>query len=74
MHNSFLLTIHFCNTLVTGSSSVEYVKKKVDVLGQCEGVSDQLEANLQNRSKRLKELALYYFPSAYACTVEYDQR
>ena len=56
MSADFLLD--FYNTLVTGSSAVEYVKRKIELLGLCEGISDQLQANLQNQSLRIERACI----------------
>ena len=64
MHNSFLLTsdflLDFLNTLVTGSSAVEFVKSKLVLLGKCEGISEQLQTNIQNHAKRIERASIAF--------------
>ena len=64
LHNSFLLTsdflLDFINTLVTGSSAVEFVKSKLVLLGKCEGISEQLQTNIQNHAKRIERASIAF--------------
>ena len=55
IHNSFLITLDFLldlnNSLVMGSSAIEYVKQKLRLLSDCEDISGTIETNLSNYSK-----------------------
>lgn len=55
IHNSFLITLDFLldlnNSLVMGSSAIEYVKQKLRLLSDCEAISGTIETNLSNYSK-----------------------
>ena len=62
LHNSFLLTIDFLldfmHSLVAGTSSIVYVTKKIELLSQCESLSEQFQSNVQNHSKKIERACI----------------
>ena len=54
IHNRFLVSIEFLlefyNTLTSGSSSIDIIKKKLRLLGLCEDISEHVENNLVNHA------------------------
>ena len=62
MHNSFLLTadflLDFLNNFVSGTSSIAFIKNKLSLLAECEGITDNLQKNLQNYAKRIERASI----------------
>ena len=60
LHNRFLVTAEFLmeyyNTLSLNSSTIEAIKKKMYLLGLCEGISHLLDKNIQNLCNDLEGL------------------
>ena len=60
LHNRFLVTaeflMEFYNTLSLNSSTIEAIKKKMYLLGLCEGISHLLDKNIQNLCNDLEGL------------------
>ena len=62
LHNRFLVTaeflLDFYNTLSLNSSTIEAIKKKLYLLGLCEGVSHLLNKNIVNLCNDLQGLCI----------------
>ena len=60
MHNSFLVAVDFLvdfyNSLVSGSSSIDFVRQKIELLCECEGLSEAIEKNIENHSKNISRV------------------
>ena len=58
IHNRFLISVDFLldfyNTLTVGSSSIETIKKKLELLGLCEDISEHVEKNLVNHASDIE--------------------
>ena len=62
IHNSFLIVadflIDFYNNLVSGSSSTDFVKQKLELLCECEGLSDTITKNIDNHTKNISRACI----------------
>ena len=64
VHNGFLLAadflLEFFNSLVSGNSSTDFVKKKIELLFSCEDLPSSFLTNIQNNSKNIGKACIAY--------------
>lgn len=63
-YNGFLLAadflLEFFNSLVSGNSSTDFVKKKIELLFSCEDLPSSFLTNIQNNSKNIGKACIAY--------------
>ena len=48
----------YYNNLIGGSSSTDFVKHKIELIAKCEGLSCELEKNIENHCKNISQACI----------------